>query len=59
MRRPRDEELDDQDNAKTEWEYEDVRWMRLMSDGERAATEQQIFMCLMCYECLAGSFRNE
>jgi len=30
--------------------------MRLMAEGEGAATEQQIFMCLMCQKSLAGSF---
>jgi len=29
--------------------------MRLMSERARAATEQQIFMCLMCHKCLAVS----
>ena len=30
--------------------------MRLMSERGRAVTEQQIFRCLMCHKCLAGSF---
>jgi len=30
--------------------------VRLMSERGRAVTEQQMFKCLMCHKCLAGSF---